>query len=130
MTMDFIGQVDITDNILNVRDSDIAYANDYLHRLANSFGLADDEILIPPTLAVQQLGKAIACRECAASMVGSDTTVMVDGSRSEDIYYQKYKMYVQLAKDLESRLTYKDLAIDGIDGSGKGGVGVIRLSRA
>ena len=55
---------------------------------------------------------------------------MVDGSRSEDIYFQKYKMYVQMAKDLESRLTYTDFAIDGIDGSGKGGVGVIRLSRA
>ncbi|WP_044503175.1 hypothetical protein [Megasphaera massiliensis] len=127
--MEFIGQVDITDNILTCRDSDIAYANAYLHRLAVSFGLSDDEIQLPPSIVVQQLGKAIACRECAAAMVGSDTTVMVDGSRSEDIYYQKYKMYVQLAKDLESRLTYKDMAIDGIDGSGKGGVGVIRLSR-
>lgn len=127
--MDFITLYDISDNILVCRDSDIEYANDYLHRLAASFGLADDEVRLPPSIAVQQLGKAIACRECAAAMVGSDTTVMVDGNRSEDIYYQKYKMYVQLAKDLESRLTYKDMAVDGIDGSGKGGVGIIRLSR-
>ena len=68
--------------------------------------------------------------EYTAAMVGSDTTVMVDGSRSEDVYFQKYKMYLQLAKSLESCLTYVDFAVDGTDGSGKGGVGVIRLSRA
>lgn len=128
--MEFITLADITDNILTCRDCDVDYANDYLHRLAASFSLSDADIQLPPRLAIKQLGKAVACRECAASMVGSDTTVMVDGSRSEDIYFQKYKMYVQMAKDLESRMTYADFAIDGIDGSGKGGVGVIRLSRA
>ena len=96
--MEFIALTDITDNILTCRDCDVDYANDYLHRLAASFSLSDADIQLPPRLAIKQLGKAVACRECAASMVGSDTTVMVDGSRSEDIYFQKYKIYVHMAK--------------------------------
>lgn len=128
--MEFITLEDIADTILTCRDCDISYANDYLHRLAVSFGLSDTDIQLPARPAVKQLGSAIACRECAAACVGTDPTVMVDGNRADDVYYQKYKMYVQMAKDIESRLTYTDFSIEGVDGSGKGGVGVIRLSRA
>lgn len=128
--MDFISATDITDNILTCRDCDIGYANDYLHRLATSFSLVDDEIAIPASSIVKRLGVAIACRECASSMVGSDTTVMVDGSRQEDIYFQKYKIYLQLAKSIEDSLNYTDFAVSGTDADGKGGVGIINLSRA
>lgn len=128
--MEFITTTDITDNILTCRDSDIAFANEYLQRLAFSYGLDDTEILLPAKTVVKHLGSAVACRECAASMVGSDATVMVDGSRAEDVYYQKYKMYLQMARDIEKSLSYADFAISGTDGSGKGGVGIINLSRA
>jgi hypothetical protein len=128
--VDFITAENVADNILTCRDADIAYANDYLHRLAHGFGLDDGDIKLPAREVVKRLGSAIACRECAASMVGSDATVMVDGSRSEDIYLQKYKVYADLAKNIEKGMTYEDFAITGVDSSGKGGVGVIRLSRA
>lgn len=127
--MEFISIYDINDNILTCRESDIDYANDYLRRLAISFGLSEEELQTPARASIKQLGKAVACRECAAAMIGSDTTVMVDGNRTEDVYYRKYQMYVQLAKDLETRITYADFAVTGTDASGKGGVGVIKLSR-
>lgn len=130
MPMEFITTNDIADNILNCSISDIAYANDYLYRLANVFGLSEADIQIPARAVVRRLGSAIACRECAASMIGSDTTVMTDGSRSDDIFLQKYKVYAQLEKDLEKGLTFSDFAIDGTDSQGKGGIGVIRLSRS
>lgn len=71
--MDFITAADITDTILTCRDCDIQYANDYLHRLAFSFSLSDSDIQLPARPVVKQLGCAVACRECAAAMVGSDT---------------------------------------------------------
>ena len=80
---------------------------------------------------MKKLGAAVACRECAAAMVGSDATVMVGGgNRSDDIYLQKYNLYRSTVKDLENRLDYRDFAVDGTTESGKEGVGTIRLSRA
>lgn len=128
--MEFITLDDISDNVLTCRAADIEYANDYLYRKAKSFGLADDEIRLPAIATIKQLGVAVACRECAIAMVGSDTTVMVDGSRSDDIYLQKYKIYKELASSIEGSLSYSDFAVDNTDVAGKGGVGVIRLSRA
>lgn len=128
--MEFITLDDISDNVLTCREADIEYANDYLYRKAKSFGLADGEIKLPCTATIKQLGTAVACRECAIAMVGSDTTVMVDGSRSDDIYLQKYKIYKDLASSIEGSLSYSDFAIEDTDVAGKGGVGVIRLSRA
>jgi len=130
LAMEFITAADNTDNILIWRESDVAFANDYLLSLATSFGLTDAEIELPPRNLVKKLGAAVACRECAAAMVGSDTTVMRDGSRGEDIYLQKYNLYRSTVKDLENRLDYRDFAVDGTTESGKGGVGTIRLSRA
>lgn len=131
LAMEFITAADNTDNILIWRESDVAFANDYLLSLATSFGLTDAEIELPPRNLVKKLGAAVACRECAAAMVGSDTTVMVGGgNRSDDIYLQKYNLYRATVKDLENRLDYRDFAVDGTTESGKGGVGTIRLSRA
>ena len=63
-------------------------------------------------------------------MVGSDTTVMTDGKRTEDIYLQKYKLYDELIQDLESKLGFEDFAVDDVKPQGKAGVGIIDLSRA
>nr|DAH62233.1 MAG TPA: hypothetical protein [Caudoviricetes sp.] len=129
--MEFITVEDCTsDNILMVEESDVAYANTCLEATAKGMGLAEEEIAIPASALVKHYGTVLAYRERALSMIGSDATVMADGSRSEDIYYQKYKLYDALAKELEGKLDYSSFALDGTDGSGKGGVGIIRLSRA
>lgn len=128
--MEFITENDNTDNILIWKEEDINLANDYLLTLAKSFGLSEEEIQIPPQTLVKRLGAAVACRECSAAMVGSDSTVMVNGNRSDDIYLQKYNLYRAMVKDLESRISYSDFAVEGTEESGKGGVGTIRLSRS
>lgn len=127
--MDFISWADVSDNILTCRSSDIAEANAYLSRLAKGFGLSDNEILFPPQMTVRRLGCAVACYYCALSMVGSDTTVMVNGARGDDIYLQKVKLYKALIDDLSKGLNFSDFAKFGIDEHGKGGIGVISLHR-
>lgn len=126
--MEFITEADNTDNILTWRESDIEAANDYLLSLARKYGLTDELILIPPRSGIKRLGVAVACRECAASMVGSDATVSVNG-RSEDIYLQKYNLYRSMVKDLASNLGFEDFAVENTSAEGKGGVGIIRVSR-
>ena len=129
--MDFITLTDCTtDNILTCEDSDVSYANSYLLALAEGFGLSDDEIRIPCSALIRRTGVAKAYQIRAMSMVGSDSTVMADGSRNADIYLQKYKLYAELTAKLESRLSFADFAAPGTSSAGKGGIGVIRLSRS
>ena len=129
--MEFITLEDCTsDSILTATEHDIDYANNYLSMLASGFGLKEDEILLPARDMVKHLGTVLAYRENALSMVGSDPTVTTEGGRNEDVYLQKYRLYDALVAKLESKLDYSSFAMDGTDGAGKGGVGIIRLSRA
>lgn len=128
--MDFITLDDVHDNILTCRESDVTYANDYLLHKAEAYGLAEDDIQLPCSPLIAQLGAAVACRTCAAAMVGSDSTATFDGTRKDDIYLQKYNIYKDLVAGLESSLSYADFAKSGTSEAGKGGVGVIRLSRS
>lgn len=128
--MEFITLADIDDNILHCRASDIDYANSCLLTKALAYGLRGDEIRMPCSARVRQLGTAIACRMCAASMVGSDSTVMMNGQRSDDVYLQKYRIYDELVKSLSSSLDFSDFAAENVESAGKGGVGMIRLYRA
>ena len=131
MALEFITVEDCsTDNILTCEESDITYANSYLETLALGFGLAEDEIAIPCSEIIKRFGVVVAYRTRALAMVGSDATVMVDGNRSDDIYLQKYKLYNELADKLEAKLDYASFAVENTSGAGKGGVGIIRLSRA
>ncbi len=130
--MEFITIEDCnTDNILTCEEVDVKNANDYLTKLATTgFGLALAEIAMPTSPTVKQLGIYKAYQLRAMAMVGSDTTVMVDGSRGSDIYKQKYEMYSTMFKNLKAELDYSDFAKDEVGGAGKGGVGVIRMTRA
>lgn len=129
--MEFITNQDcVSDNILEVSEHDVDYANMTLEMIAKNYGLSEDDILLPARDMVKHLGTVLAYREQALSLIGSDPTVMTDGTRNEDIYYQKYKLYDALATKLEGKLDYSAFAADSVDGSGKGGVGIIRLSRA
>ncbi len=130
MNLTFVTIDDITDNILIPVDKHIEYANSYLTDKAYSFNLVIDEIRFPPSDRVKRLGAMLACRECALDMVGSDTTVMTDGRRTDDIYLQKYKLYNELINDLEKQLGFEDFAADDVEPQGKGGIGIIHLSRA
>lgn len=128
--MDFITLDDVHDNILTCRESDVTYANDYLLRKAESFGLGEDDLASPCSPVICQYGAAVACRSCAAAMIGSDSTVTMDASRNDDIYLQKYNVYKELVAGIEASLSYADFAKSGTDAAGKGGIGVIRLSRS
>lgn len=129
--MDFITLDDCTaDAILVCEESDVIFANAYLLALAKKYGLKDDEIAIPCNEMVRQLGVKKAYQTRALAMVGNDTTVMADGSRGDDVFKQKYELYTSTIGSIEERLTFSDFAIDGVNESGKGGVGVIRLTRA
>ena len=129
--MDFIILDDCTtDNILTCEQNDVDSANDYLAKMAAGFGLSENEVKIPCGDTVKRLGIMKAYQIRALAMVGSDTTVMMDGRRSEDIYLQKYNLYTNAIKEMTAGIDYSDFAVDGTSGSGKGGIGIIHLSRA
>lgn len=130
LTPTFITIDDITDNILICNDNHIEGANAFLNELALSFNLKPEEIRFPPRLNVKRLGIYYACKECALEMVGSDTTVMMDGKRTDDIYLQKYNLYNQLFKDLKSEIGFEDFAVDDVDLSGKKGIYILPIFRA
>lgn len=128
--MKYVTVADIHDEVLNCRSEDLEYANAFLSRLARNYGVDEQEAQIPPSAVIKRLGAAVACRECAAAMVGQDTTVMVNGIRTDDVYLQKYHLYRDVVNDLQKGLSYADFAKHGTLSAGKGGVGVISLSRS
>lgn len=103
---DFIVADDITDSILKGRVSadQLAGANDSLRRIAFSFGVSHPWA----SPLARRLAAAIACRDCCLDLVGTDATVQMDGSRQDDIYERKYKLYAQQASELEKQLTKAD----------------------
>lgn len=126
--MDFIDQA--SDNAIKASKESIEFANQYLTRAAEGMGLTEADLKIPASPIIKRLGEVIALRETAISLIGSDPTAYADGLDEDDIYYRKYKLYSDTAKQLESTLTYTDFAKKGVDDDGKGGVGSISISRA
>lgn len=118
-----------SDNVMTADGKCIDFANQYMTRLAANCGVDESEMRTTPTAFVRRLCEVLALREMASSLLGSDSTAYMDGINTEDIYYRKYKMYADIAKQMESGLSYSDFAFSDADSSGKGGVGVIRLSR-
>lgn len=118
------------DNVITATAESLTYANQYLTRLAASFGVAEDEVRAEPSAIIKRLAEAIALRETAVSLVGSDSTAYMDGINSDDIYYRKYKLYSDRAKELETNLSYKDFVKDGVSDDGKAGIGSVHISRA
>lgn len=125
--MEFI--TDASDNIITADEKCIAFSNDYLTRVAEGYGVQESDFITPVKRFVKRLGEVIALREMASSLLGSDSTAYMDGINQEDIYYRKYKMYADIAKQMESGLSYSDFA-ENDDDSGKGGVGTLKLYRA
>ena len=126
--MEFITVGDVhTDNVLICDDVDVEGANSYIESIANGYGVLASEVLLPVSAPVRRLGVLYAYRTKALSMVGSDPTVNLDGSRSDDLYAQKYSLYkTELGEQLKL-LTVKDFT--GVISEGSG-VGTIPLYRS
>lgn len=109
----FADASDITDAVLagRVREEEIAAGNDYVSRLAASFGVESPEA----SPAARRLAAVIACRECCLSLVGTDATVQLEGSRQDDIYERKYNLYASEAEAIEKRLTKADFTSEKED---------------
>ena len=109
--MDLIKAEDITDAILKgrVTAGNLALANETIVRLAATYGV--DEAAIVPSNLLKRYGVVVACRECCLELVGTDPTVQISsysGSRQDDIYERKYKLYDALGKDILKELTMAD----------------------
>ncbi len=124
---EFVTAADITDSVLagRVTSVQIAGANEYMSRLAASFGII--EVSVTPM--AKRLGVAVACRDCCLGLVGTDATVQMDGSRQDDIYERKYKLYAGMVSDLEKNITAADFKGDGEEEDGGAWVQTIQLSR-
>jgi len=109
--MDLIKAEDITDAILKgrVTAGNLALANETSVRLAATYGV--DEAAIVPSNLLKRYGIVEACRSCCLELVGTDPTVQISsysGSRQDDIYERKYKLYDDQAKSLLKDLTASD----------------------
>ena len=120
--MDLITAEDITDSILvgRVTAANLDVANEAVARLAATYGV--EEAAITPSNLLKRYGVVVACRECCLELVGTDPTVQIgsySGSRQDDIYERKYKLYDALGKDILKDLTMADFT--GGENPEKGG---------
>lgn len=109
--MDFITASDITDAILTgrVTEGNLALANEAIVRLAATYGVTEAEIV--PSDLLKRYGIMEACRACCLELVGTDSTVQLggySGSRQDDIYERKYKLYDDQLKSILKELTVSD----------------------
>ena len=120
----FVTAGDITDSVLHERvtEAQLFKANEYLGRLAQSFGVADPM----PTTMTTSLAVAVACRDCCLDLVGTDTTVQMNGNRADDIYERKYKLFAEQVRELERSLQKADFTGVGSGEAGDPGAGYMR----
>ena len=110
----YIQKEDITDKTLfDCDDIYINQANANIERVALSVGVKSSDIKNPATDMVKRLGICYACSLIALDSVGQDPTVNIEGKRSDDIYYQKYKMYTDEVDKILKTITRADFT--GID---------------
>lgn len=105
--MGFVTELDITDAILTgrVTEGNLSLANEAIVRLAATYGVTEAEIV--PSDLLKRYGIMEACRACCLELVGTDATVQL-GSRQDDIYERKYKLYDDHVKSILKDLTLSD----------------------
>ena len=123
--MCYIVLEDIKDEVLNCTQDDVDEGNGHIVRTALKCGVVATEIAEPISPIVKRLGVMYACYNRALNTVGTDPTVTVDGSRSEDIYNIKRKTYLDELRRIENDITDVDFT-----GKQKTGGGAINLLRA
>lgn len=116
---------DIKDEVLRCTQSDVDEGNNYIARMAFRLGVSAAEIVVPTPIVIKRIGVVYTCYNRALNMVGTDPTITIDGSRSEDIYNIKRKTYLDELRRLEN-----DITVDDFTGRRKAGGGAINLFRA
>ena len=109
--MELIKAEDITDAVLagRVTAGNISMANEAVVRLAATYGVDESDIV--PSRLLKRYGVMEACRACCLELVGTDPTVQVgsySGSRQDDIYERKYRLYDEQVKSILKSLTIAD----------------------
>ena len=117
--MDFITLDDVTDEILQVSDSDIVTANDYVNGLVVKFRIKPEQLVNPPTYTIRRITVCYACYIRAVNHIGSDAMASYDGGSGDgkDIYAQKAKFYRQELDGLVNNLTTLDFTGEEVSGS-------------
>lgn len=126
--MNFINAMDITDAILvgRVTAGNLFLANEAIVRLAATYGVAEADIV--PSDLLKRYGIVEACRACCLELVGTDATVQL-GTRQDDIYERKYKLYDDQAKSILKELTASDFAADSTSREGSSWTKTVTLYR-
>ena len=106
---EYITSDDISDSLLKgrVTAAEIASANEYVDRIASSYGVT----AVTVTPLEKKMAAPLARRECCFNLIGTDATALI-GDRQEDVYSIKYKVYDQLVKDTEARILKADFLAD------------------
>ncbi|MBR6635949.1 MAG: hypothetical protein IKK97_00710 [Phascolarctobacterium sp.] len=122
--MEFITLADIQDKILQCDEHDVAEANAFLLSTALSLGVKEDEIKLPANFMVKRLGVVFACYNRCLLSVGSDATVVFEGSRNDDVFAQKLEFYKNEVKAITDELRTYDFT--GIASKGSTTIGLWR----
>lgn len=122
--MEFITLADIQDKILQCDEHDVAEANAFLLSTALTLGVKEDEIKLPANFMVKRLGVVFACYNRCLLSVGSDATVVFEGSRNDDVFAQKLEFYKNEVKAITDELRTYDFT--GIASKGSTTIGLWR----
>jgi hypothetical protein len=115
--MEFITMDDIQDKVLQCQDTDIAEANEFVLNTALKLGAKQEDIKLPANFLVKRLGVVFACYNRCLLSVGSDATVVFDGSRNEDVFAQKLSFYQKEVEKISAELRVYDFTADYKTGS-------------
>lgn len=122
--MDFIVLDDVRDSVLQVDETDIADANQFLLDTALKMGITSDKIQLPANYLVKRLGVVRACYNRCLNSVGSDGTVVFEGMRNADVFAQKLELYKTEMQDILNELRVYDFT--GINATGNANIGLWR----
>ena len=119
--MNFITVDDVEDAVLQVSEGDVVVANAYVNNLAKKFRVTDDsKLLNPPGYTIKRIAICYACYVRAINSIGTDATVVFDGSgggEGRDINAQKAKFYRQELDGLVNNLTTSAFTGEEVSGS-------------
>lgn len=115
--MEFITIDDIQDSVLQCTDADIKEANDFVLNTALKLGAKQEEIKLPANFLVKRLGVVFACYNRCLLSVGSDATVVFEGSRNDDVFAQKLNFYKTEVEKISAELRVYDFTADYKTGS-------------
>ena len=115
--MEFIALADVRDSVLQCDELDIAEANTFVLNTAIKLGAKQEDIKLPASYLVKRLGIVFACYNRCLLSVGSDATVVFEGSRNDDVFAQKLAFYKAEVEKISNELRVYDFTADYKTGS-------------